>query len=142
MLTYVLTLQQHHVQQQKYLYQVKYFVIITNQQSFILNDAGGAVTLKSNSQGVFLDPITQPSASKKWKYHRCGIPMYLLLSTSLAPEDYVQVNRDVYKGVTCVPKLILMSSDRQYPLIGLVAANETSTFKAFYICPCKLGPFI
>ena len=84
----------------------------------------------------------QPSPSKKWKYQRCGTPMYLLLSISLAPGDYVQVNRDVYKGNTCVPKFIPMSSDRQFPLIGLVAANETSTFKAFYICPCKLDPFI
>ena len=142
-MTNVLILQQHHVQQQKYLYQVKYFVIINNQRSFILNDTGGALTLKStNSRGVFLDPIAQPSSSKKWKYQRCGTPMYLLLFTSLAPEDYVQVNRDVYKGITCVPKLILMSNERKYPLIGLVAANETSTFQAFYICPCELGPFI
>lgn len=84
-----------------------------------------------------------PSPSKKWKYQRCGTPMFLLLSISLAPGDYVQVNRDVYKGTTCgVPEFISMSSERQFPLIGLVAANETSTFKAFYICPCKLGPFI
>lgn len=89
--------------------------------------------------GGLLDSHRNQSNFNKWRIYPCpNYKMYLLLSTSLTPEDYIQLNRNVYHGSTCSPHPVYFEfTSSRTVLVGLLDSNKSSSFIIGTICPAS-----
>lgn len=87
-----------------------------------------------------LDPASYPSSSNRWRISSCeNQEMAMLMWADINGDDYVQMNKRVFKGSTCAnshPVLFPFESSKTV-LVGLVNQSRNSTLRIGVICPCK-----